>query len=141
MQWRAAACLALMAVGPHHAPAASPKAGKLNLLMILSDQHRWDCVGESGNPTIHTPNLDQLAKDGAHFTRAYTVCPVCCPSRTSMLSGLTPEQTKVTGNREMSTGPRQMTYDRVLLANGWAGEDHGKYHSPCKYTSNGPATT
>jgi arylsulfatase A-like enzyme len=103
---------------------------KKNLLMIISDQHRWDCLSEAGNPIIHTPNLDQLAKEGAHFTRAYTICPVCCPSRTSMLAGQTPEQTKVRGNADMSTGPRMMTFDRILLSGGWSGEYHGKYHSP-----------
>ena len=50
-------------------------AGKINLMMIISDQHRWDCLGEAGNKIIKTPVLDQLAKDGAHFTQAYTVCP------------------------------------------------------------------
>eukprot|EP01043_Picozoa_sp_COSAG02_P085230 COSAG02_NODE_22915_length_736_cov_0.695447_1_plen_187_part_10 len=104
--------------------------------MIISDQHRWDCLGAAGNAVIRTPNLDQLAREGAHFTKAYSVCPVCCPSRTSMLSGLTPEQNQVKGNRGISAAPRQMTYDRVLLANGWSGEYHGKYHSPYNYTRN-----
>lgn len=122
----------LVAQGSHCASVLA--ADKLNLLMVISDQHRWDCLSEAGHPIIKTPNLDQLAKDGVHFTRAYTVCPVCCPSRTSMLAGQTPEQTQVRGNSEMATGPRMMTYDRVLLANGWGGEYHGKYHSPYNYT-------
>jgi arylsulfatase A-like enzyme len=113
-----------------------PRPNKRNLLMIISDQHRWDCLGAAGNAVIRTPNLDQLAREGAHFTKAYSVCPVCCPSRTSMLSGLTPEQNQVKGNRGISAAPRQMTYDRVLLANGWSGEYHGKYHSPYNYTRN-----
>ena len=128
----AAACWLAAAASVQGGDGAPPKNN--NLLMIISDQHRWDCLSEAGNPTIRTPNLDQLAKDGAHFTAAYTVCPVCCPSRTSMLAGQTPEQTQVRGNAEMSTGPRVMTYDRALLANGWAGEYHGKYHSPYNYT-------
>ncbi|EOD33207.1 hypothetical protein EMIHUDRAFT_202442 [Emiliania huxleyi CCMP1516] len=109
-------------------------ADKLNLLMIISDQHRWDCLGEAGNTIIHTPNLDQLARDGAHFTKAYTVCPICAPSRTSMLAGQSPEQTKVRGNGDLTTAPRRMTYDRVLLESGWSGEYKGKYHSPYQYT-------
>ena len=116
-------------------------AGKLNLLMIISDQHRWDCVGTAGNEIIHTPVLDKLAQDGVHFSNAYTVCPVCCPSRTSMLSGQTPEQTQVRGNADIKTAPRAMTYDRVLLANGWLGEYTGKYHSPYNYTRDENGTT
>ena len=40
----------------------------------------------------------------------------------------------VTGNSGVMSGPRRMTYDRVLLANGWSGEYHGKYHSPYNYS-------
>ena len=114
---------------------------KLNLLMIISDQHRWDCLGEAGNVIIETPVLDKLAQDGAHFTNAYTICPVCCPSRASMLAGRPPSQTQVKGNRDIATAPRAMTYDRVLLANGWRGMYKGKFHAPYNYTRDENATT
>ena len=42
---------------------------KLNLLMIISDQHRWDALGQAGNQIIQTPNLDSLAREGVRFTR------------------------------------------------------------------------
>lgn len=108
--------------------------GKLNLLQIIADQHRWDCLGNAGNTIIHTPNLDKLAKDGVYFTNAYTICPICAPARTSMLAGRTPEQIKMAGNSDITTAPRQMTYDRVLFSNGWVGEYKGKYHAPYDYT-------
>ena len=57
------------------------------------------------------------------------------------LGGLSPEQNQVKGNRGISAAPRQMTYDRVLLANGWSGEYHGKYHSPYNYTRDGSGRT
>lgn len=107
---------------------------KVNLLMIISDQHRWDALGQAGNQIIQTPNLDSLAREGVRFTNAYSICPVCCPSRTSMLAGRTPEQTQVRGNRGIATAPRAVTYDSVLLTNGWRGEYKGKYHSPYNYT-------
>jgi hypothetical protein len=53
----------------------------LNVLMIISDQHRSDALSEAGNTVIHTPNLDKLAQEGVRFTKAYTICPVCVPSR------------------------------------------------------------
>eukprot|EP00937_MAST-01D_sp_MAST-1D-sp2_P001895 g1895.t1 len=87
---------------------------KVNLLMIISDQHRWDALGEAGNEIIRTPVLDKLAQDGVRFSNAYSICPVCCPSRTSMLAGRTPEQTQVRGNGDITTAPRALTYDRVL---------------------------
>jgi arylsulfatase A-like enzyme len=137
------ACLECTRQAPDVGAACKPKdrhaycetaAAKFNVLTIISDQHRWDCLGEAGNTIIHTPVLDQLAQDGVHFTKAYTVCPVCSPARSSMLAGRTPEQTQVMGNTDIATAPRQMTYDRLLLANGWGGEYQGKYHSPYDYT-------
>jgi choline-sulfatase len=51
--------------------------------MIISDQHRSDALGEAdtGNTIIHTPNLDKMASSGVRFAKAYTICPVCVPSR------------------------------------------------------------
>ena len=54
---------------------------KPNIIYILSDQHRHDVMGCAGNPVIQTPHLDDLAKSGVRFTRAYSQCPICQPSR------------------------------------------------------------
>lgn len=58
-----------------------------NILLITDDQHRWDCLGIEGHPTIQTPHLDQLAREGTRFTSAYSDCPVCIPARGSLISG------------------------------------------------------
>lgn len=58
----------------------------MNILLITSDQQRWDCLGRL-NPAIKTPNLDRLSDRGILFDRAYTVNPVCTPSRCSILTG------------------------------------------------------
>lgn len=63
----------------------------LNVLLITSDQQRWDCIGRL-NPAIKTPNLDRLAARGITFDRAYTVNPVCTPSRCSLLTGQYPSK-------------------------------------------------
>ncbi len=63
----------------------------MNVLLITSDQQRWDTLGRL-NPAIHTPNLDRLADRGILFERAYTVNPVCTPSRCSILTGTYPSQ-------------------------------------------------
>ena len=63
----------------------------MNILLITSDQQRWDCLGRL-NPAIKTPNLDRLADRGILFDRAYTVNPVCTPSRCSILTGEYPSR-------------------------------------------------
>ncbi|MHB9033740.1 MAG: sulfatase-like hydrolase/transferase [Anaerolineae bacterium] len=61
-----------------------------NILFILSDQHRYDCVGVNGHKLVHTPYLDALACDGINFTAAYTPAPVCVPARNSLHFGCWP---------------------------------------------------
>jgi arylsulfatase A-like enzyme len=62
-----------------------------NVLLITSDQHRWDVMGYN-NPLLKTPNLDALARDGIIFDRAYTCNPVCTPARVSILTGHYPSK-------------------------------------------------
>ena len=62
-----------------------------NILLITSDQQRWDTLGVY-NDKIKTPNLDRLSESGITFDRAYTVNPVCTPSRCSMLTGHYPSR-------------------------------------------------
>ena len=52
-----------------------------NVIVFFTDQQRWDTIGYAGNPHIHTPNLDRLAREGVHFTHAYTTQGQCVPSR------------------------------------------------------------
>jgi choline-sulfatase len=58
------------------------------VLLIMSDQHKRDCLGVAGNPVARTPNLDALARSSVRFTSAYCSNPVCTPSRASLLTGL-----------------------------------------------------
>jgi arylsulfatase len=48
-----------------------PNSDRPNLLLITTDQQRWDALGINGNPLIDTTNLDALAAVGTNFTRAY----------------------------------------------------------------------
>jgi len=61
-----------------------------NILLILSDQHRADCVGIENHPVLLTPTLDHIAAEGTYFSRCYSTCPVCVPARRSLLSGQFP---------------------------------------------------
>ena len=58
-----------------------------NLLLILSDDHSMPYLGIYGHPDLKTPHLDQLARRGVLFNRAYTAAPQCVPSRASILTG------------------------------------------------------
>jgi arylsulfatase A-like enzyme len=67
-----------------------------NVLFILTDQQRWDSLGASGNPDVHTPNLDRLASTGTYFTNCHVQNPVCMPSRASILAGRYPSALGIT---------------------------------------------
>ena len=54
-----------------------------HILILHCDQLRADCLGYAGNPDIHTPHLDALAKEGTVYPEHYTVYPICTPSRYS----------------------------------------------------------
>ena len=68
-----------------------------NLILILVDQMRGDCLGADGNPYIETPNLDFLAASGTRFHHAYTACPSCIPSRATIMTGMNQWHTGILG--------------------------------------------
>lgn len=72
------------------APAPGRMAAKVNILFIMDDQHRGDCLGCDGHPVVQTPHLDRLAREGAHFAHAYSSTPTCTPARAALLTGLSP---------------------------------------------------
>ncbi|MGQ9663085.1 MAG: sulfatase family protein [Kiritimatiellia bacterium] len=60
---------------------------RLNIMLFMADQFRWDCLGCMGNPIIRTPNLDALAAAGILFANAFTPNPICVPARASLMTG------------------------------------------------------
>lgn len=58
-----------------------------NILLIYTDQQRYDTIGAMGNPLIHTPNFDRLVREGVAFSHATTPSPVCMANRWSLHSG------------------------------------------------------
>jgi arylsulfatase A-like enzyme len=69
-----------------------------NVLVIMSDEQSWDTMGCTGNAAARTPHLDALAERGRSFARMYTPFPLCCPSRTSLMTGQQPRHHHVLGN-------------------------------------------
>jgi arylsulfatase len=86
-------------LGMVYLTSAIPKAFRLetathqnrpNILYLMTDQHRGDCLGCAGNPVIKTPHLDSIAKEGVVFSSAYSSTPSCTPARSAILTGLSP---------------------------------------------------
>ena len=59
-----------------------------NLIVVLSDDHRWDALGAAGNPAVITPVMDQMVRDGVYFRQATVSVSQCHPVRASLLTGL-----------------------------------------------------
>jgi len=58
-----------------------------NLVLLLTDDQRWDCLGVAGHPLLKTPNIDRLAATGTHFRNAFVTTSICCVSRASYFTG------------------------------------------------------
>lgn len=89
-----------------------------NLLLITTDQHRYDALGCAGHPLIRTPNIDRLARNGVRFDRAYTSNPICQPARASILTGRYPHEHGVVANL-IDLRADEISYVRLLLEHGY----------------------
>ena len=66
--------------------------GRPNILLLSTDEHRYDCLGCYGNPVIRTPHIDAIAEGGVRFERGYVQNPMCMPSRMSIMTGRYPSE-------------------------------------------------
>ena len=69
-----------------------------NIVLIITDQQRFDTIAALGCPWMDTPNLDRLANEGVVFSNVHINAPVCGPARASLFSGMTPHNTGVLRN-------------------------------------------
>jgi arylsulfatase len=99
-----------------------------NILLITTDQQRWDTLGIQGNPVIHTPNLDALAAGGLYFTQAYSTCPVCIPARRTLISGLHPATHGLGGYQDGLDFDPPATLPGLLGKAGYQTQLIGKLH-------------
>ncbi len=90
MQRRTFVGLGLSAPSRAFQRAVPPRRARPNILFLMTDQQRGDCLGAAGNLAVRTPNLDRIAREGALFSRAYSSTPTCTPARSALLTGLSP---------------------------------------------------
>ncbi len=110
-------------------PATATAPARPNVVVILTDDQRWDCVGCADRPYlgIRTPHIDRLAAEGARFRNAFVTTSLCSPSRASMLSGLYAHSHKVVNN--FTDFPADLpSYPRSLKAAGYETAYIGKFH-------------
>ncbi len=102
-----------------------------NIVLIMTDQHRFDCLGCYKNNVIQTPNIDWIASGGTLFSSAYTPSPSCIPARACLMTGQTPWNTGILG---MGKGQHGMgvnfkaTLPGELSKNGYYTKGVGKMH-------------
>jgi arylsulfatase A-like enzyme len=100
---------------------------KLNVLLLIGDDHAAYALGAYGNKQVRTPNLDRLASQGTRFNRAYCTSPVCTPSRQSFLTGRYPRSLGVTQLRT-ALPETEDTLARMLKRAGYLTAAIGKMH-------------
>jgi choline-sulfatase len=107
--------------------ADAPKPTHPNILFIMVDEMKWNVMSCAGHEIVKTPNLDRLAREGTRFTTAYTVAPICTPSRYSFFTG---RYAHVHGSTDNSTPLRepQVMLPSILKHAGYQTAISGKLH-------------
>ena len=98
-----------------------------NILLLTTDQQRWDALGVNGNPDIHTPHLDRLAREGLNLDRFFVQNAVCMPSRLSMLTGQYPATLGIVRNG-VPVPEDTVTLPHLLRNYGYTSANIGKLH-------------
>ena len=134
MKLKKTSLLALSALAINVAGAQKP-----NIIVILTDDMGFGDIGCYGGNFAPTPNVDRMAKQGIRFTQYYSASPICSPSRTGILTGMSPAKWNITSylhekaeNRKceqadfLSASAPSMA--RILKTAGYATGHFGKWH-------------
>ncbi len=104
-----------------------------NILFILTDQQSAGAMSCVGNKDVKTPAIDSIAKNGVIFERVYCSQPLCCPARTSMLTGKWPHEINIQTNNDYGTQLNKISalfIGRIMTNAGYDCAHIGKWHFP-----------
>lgn len=101
---------------------------KPNIILLMADQMRGDCLGIAGHPDVKTPFLDSLAADGVRYPNAYSACPTCVPARATLYTGMSQKKTGRVGYEDCVPWRYAHTLAGELSAAGYYTQCVGKMH-------------
>jgi N-acetylglucosamine-6-sulfatase len=78
----------MLSVAQAESAAVAGQTVRPNVLFVLCDDIRWNAMSCAGHPTLKTPNIDRVAKEGVRFENMFCTTSLCSPSRASILTGL-----------------------------------------------------
>ena len=105
----------------------SGKQNPPNIILIITDDQRWDAIGYAGNEIIITPEQDQLAKEGTYFKKAFVTTPICGASRATIITGMYERKHKFTlGGTTLDSIYNQQNYAYQLRKKGYKTGFFGK---------------
>ena len=109
--------------------AQAAESSRPNIVVIMPDDQGYGDQGVTGNRVIRTPNIDALAQDSASMSDFY-VCPVCSPTRASLMTGRYHYRTRVvdTFKGRSMMEPDEITIAEILRDSGYATGIFGKWH-------------
>lgn len=96
-----------------------------NIIMIITDQQRYDTIAALGFPFVETPNLDRLVREGVSFDNCFITAPSCAPARASLFTGYYPHTTGIFKNGDRWT----KSWVEDLSAAGYHCVNIGKMHT------------
>lgn len=96
-----------------------------NIILIITDQQRFDTIAELGFPYVDTPNLDQLTREGVAFGNCHITAPSCAPARASLFTGYYPHTTGILRNADRWT----RSWVENLATSGYYCVNIGKMHT------------
>ncbi|APQ17718.1 arylsulfatase [Maribacter hydrothermalis] len=112
--------------------ANTKKITSPNIILIFTDDQGYNDVGVFGADDIETPNLDQMANDGAKLTDFYAAQAVCSASRAAILTGSYPNRIGIHNalmpNSKKGLNPKETTIAEMLKDKGYATAIFGKWH-------------
>ncbi|AXK37787.1 arylsulfatase [Streptomyces armeniacus] len=114
-----------------------PYGERPNVVVVLTDQQRWDTTGAHGNPVGVTPVFDELARTGTHVEQAITPQPVCAPARSALQTGRWPTGTGVFRNG-LALDHELPTLARSFADAGYVTGYIGKWHLAAEAAGHGP---